>query len=153
MKKECGDKHKLHRRAVVKLSDAALAKLHRFLPEQEGVEGKIRFLLSVMVELAPRQTFRVFPAVKPTGRTFWVRLPEKVYSSLERYAQDGNLNTGQQASNLLNAGLELLERGGALSLPLGKEALKRQIEASLEKRGRVEYLRKGLSLIWRSIWR
>jgi len=155
MRPKSGDKHKYHHRLNVKVCGEIEDKLQRFLPEQEGVEGKARYLLSVMAEVAlSEERFRLAPKSCSAGRMHMLRVPEETYLAVRRYAEAGGLDLTKQATNLLVAGLELLKKSSSAKLPLGKEELKRRIRCALDKRSRSENIRQGFSLIWQALkWR
>lgn len=120
----------------VRLTETQIEGLQRFLPEQEGVEAKCRYLLSVMVEIALSELrFRIVPCGVQSGRLEYhkIRLAPEVIDALNVYATEGGLDATKQATNLLSAGLELLKQSGQ-ARPLRKEAMKNLLSEFLHER-------------------
>lgn len=120
-----GDRHFWPSAVHVKLTAEQLEALQRFLPEQNGVEGKLRYLISVMVEIAQLETqYRVAPLQAKAGslRVCLVRLPEELYACIKAYGLESGLDVTKQTTSLVASGVELLERISGAG-PLRKEEL------------------------------
>ena len=136
-----GDRHHFRSSVGVRLTDEQTLALQQFLPEQEGLEAKLRYLLGIMADIAESETqYRIPPSHIHGGRYFKVRIADELYLRIKKYGKEGEVDETKQATSMVVCGLEVIPLVGGAG-PLRKEELTRRIRQELERRwGRVSAL-------------